>query len=282
MRFGLALCSVLSLATQFALAQDTATASAPAAATEAAAPAETAPPPAPVDPMAAVAAGLAELANSNPGDAGAGAGKSAVCGACHGLDGNATDPQYPKLAGQHEGYIARQLTLFKTGARPNPIMLPFASALSAQDMRDIGAHFAKSAATAGKADDSVIQNEYSPNNGKRVVAVGEALYRGGAKDRSIPACMACHGPSGRGIPGPTYPALTGQHSSYTVNVLNLFKATAPSDPALNDANYAIMAQIAARLTDEEILAVASYVQGLHTAAPGEHLEATKASAATQP
>lgn len=275
MRFGLALCSVLSLATHFAMAQDATTA--PAAA--AAAPAETAPPVAAVDPMAAVAAGFAELANANPGDAAAGAGKAAVCAACHGLDGNSTDPQYPKIAGQHEAYIARQLTLFKTGGRVNPIMMPFASALSAQDMRDIGAHFAKSSATAGKADDSVIQNEFSPNNGKRVVDIGQALYRGGAKDRGIPACMACHGPTGRGIPGPSYPALTGQHAGYTVNVLNLFKATPPSSPALKDANYAVMAQIAARLTDEEILAVSSYLQGLHEAAPGEHRE-TAAAAAT--
>lgn len=277
MRLGLAVCTVLSLATSLAFAQDPAEAPAAAEAT-----AEAAPPAAPVDPKAAIAAAFAELAATNPGDAAAGAGKAAVCAACHGMDGNSSDPQYPKIAGQHEGYIARQLTLFKTGARPNPIMMPFASTLSAQDMRDIGAHFAKSAATAGKADDSTLANPLSPYDGKRIVDIGEAIYRGGKKDTAVPACMACHGPTGRGMPGPSYPALGGQHAQYTATVLNLFKATKPGAPELGDPQYAIMAQIAARLTDEEILAVSSYIQGLHAAAPGEHQENAKAKAAAAP
>ena len=281
MRFGLAVCTILSLATSLAFAQ--APAEAPAAAeaapvSEASAVAEAAPA-APVDPMAGVVAAFAELAAAKPGDAAAGEGKAAVCAACHGLDGNSSDPQYPKLAGQHEGYIARQLALFKVGARPNPIMMPFASMLSAQDMRDVGAFFAKSAMTAGKADDSVLNNELSPHNGKRIVDIGEAIYRGGVKDRAVPACTACHGPAGRGMPGPSYPALGGQHSGYTVTVLNLFKGTKPGAPELKDPQYAIMAQVAARLSDEEILAVASYLQGLHTAAPGEHREANQTTAA---
>jgi len=254
----LSIASVLS-------AQDAATTADATAAPETAA-AEAAPAAAPVDPRAAVGAAFAELAQAKPGDAQAGAGKAAACAACHGLDGNSADPLYPKLAGQHEGYISRQLTLFKLGARPNPIMLGFAATLSPQDMRDIGAYFATQKPQAGVADETPIQDELSPYNGQRIVDVGQKLYRGGDAARGVPACTACHGPSGRGVPGPSYPSLGGQHAGYTANVLKLFKATPAGAPALKDPNYVIMAQIAGRLTDEEILALSSYLEGLHNRA----------------
>lgn len=264
MRLSVALSAALCLAANLAYAQTEAPAPAAAAA-------ETAPA---VDPVAEMVkntlAAFDELKATQAGNAEAGAAKSAACAACHGADGNSTVAIYPRLAGQHEAYIARQLTVFKTGARPNPIMQPFASMLSAQDMRDIGAHFAKSTPQAGMADDSKITRAGSPYLDQRVVDVGERIYRGGIADRQVPACMSCHGPSGRGIPGPTYPALGGQHAGYTAAVLNLFKATPADSPALGDANYAIMAKISARLSDEEILALSSYLQGLHEAAPGEH------------
>ena len=249
-------------------AQETA---APAATAAAAVPATTAAeaPAAPVaaaDPMAAVGALMGELAKAKPGDSAAGETKAAVCAACHGMDGNSADPQYPKLAGQHEGYLAKQLVLFKTGARPNPIMLGFAATLSAQDMRDIGAFFAKQKGNAGLADESVIKDELSPNNGQRIVDVGQKLYRGGDAARGIPACTACHGPSGRGVPGPTFPALAGQHNAYLTTILKQFKATPPGAPELKDERYAAMAQIASRLSDEEIVAVSSYLEGLHNRA----------------
>lgn len=266
--------AVFALSMSSALwAQDAATAAA-APATPEAAPIEPVAA-APVDPLAAVGAAFAELAKAKPGDAQAGAGKAAACAACHGLDGNSADPMYPKLAGQHEGYIARQLTLFKLGARPNPIMLGFAAGLGPQDMRDIGAYFATQKVQAGLADESAISNELSPYNGQRIVDVGARLYRGGDAARGIPACMACHGPAGRGMPGPSYPSIGGQHAGYLGTVLNLFKATPVGAPALKDPLYAVMADVAARLSDEEILAISSYLEGLHHRADAQ-------TAATQP
>jgi cytochrome c553 len=116
------------------------------------------------------------------------------------------------------------------------------------------------------ADETVIADPLSPYKGQRIVDVGAKLYRGGDAARSIPACTACHGPAGRGVPGPSYPSLGGQHAGYTTNVLKLFKATPAGAPALKDPNYVIMADVAARLTDEEILALSSYLEGLHNRA----------------
>lgn len=225
-----------------------------------------APPPEPASAAAAThpEATVAELAEAGPGDAAAGASKSAACGACHGMDGNSSDPQYPKIAGQHERYIARQLALFKSGTRANPVMLGFSATLSDQDMRDIGAHFATQKASPGTADEAVIEAEYSPYKGERIVDVGRSIYQGGVKSKGVPACMACHGPSGSGNPGPSFPALAGQHAGYTVATLQLYKAVAQGDPrAEEDANYSIMVDIAKRLSEEEILAVSSYLEGLH-------------------
>lgn len=253
----LSIASVLS-------AQEAATTA--AAATPEAAPAEVAAPvavAAPADPMVAVNAALAELAAAKPGDATAGTAKAAVCSACHGMDGNSADPQYPKLGGQHEGYIARQLTLFKTMSRQNPIMLGFSVGLSPQDMRDIGAYFAGQKPQAGVADEAVIADPLSPYNGQRLLDVGEKLYRGGDIARGIPACTACHGPAGRGVPGPSYPSLGGQHAGYTTTMLKTFKATPAGSMLLRDANYVVMAEVAARLSDEEITALSTYLQGLH-------------------
>src|SRR5690606_8692701 len=127
------------------------------------------------------AAAVQPLAESDtpavPGDAAAGADKAAACAACHGADGNSVDPQYPKIAGQHESYLARQLYLFKDSSRDNAIMLGFASILTPQDMRDIEAYFATQKALSGIADDSQIVE--GPNQGRKFYEVGEALYRGG-------------------------------------------------------------------------------------------------------
>ncbi len=200
-------------------------------------------------------------AAAEPGNAEAGAAKAAVCGACHGADGNSADPQYPKLAGQNERYIARQLALFKTGERSNPIMMGFAAPLSAQDMRDLGAHYAAQAAQPGMADDSVIAA--GPNEGLKFYQIGERLYRGGHAERSIPACAACHGPAGDGNPGVPYPRLAGQHAGYTAAQLNAFRSGTVHGAGEN-ANT-IMADVARQLTDEEINSLASYIEGLHRA-----------------
>jgi cytochrome c553 len=188
-------------------------------------------------------------AATKPGDATAGAGKAAVCGACHGMDGNSTDAQYPRLAGQSEAYIVRQLNDFKSGARQNPIMVGFASALSPQDMHDVGAYFATKQSLPGVADQAL-------------VAQGQTLYRQGDTDRGIPACMACHGPDGRGNPGAMYPQLTSQHANYIQATL---KSWHDGTTWGNDAHAKIMPAIAQKLDDKDIAALASYIEGLHTA-----------------
>ncbi|MBS7458034.1 cytochrome c4 [Coralloluteibacterium stylophorae] len=198
----------------------------------------------------------------HPGDVSAGQGKAAVCAACHGADGNSIDPQYPKLAGMPERYIARQLALFKTGERPNPIMQSFAAPLSAQDMRDIGAFFASQQALPGVADDTAIAD--GPNEGARFYEVGETLFRAGDRTRGIPACMACHGPDGAGNPGPAYPSLAGQHAQYTATKLQMFRDG--DGYGEGESENLVMVQVAANLTDEEIQSLATYVEGLHAVA----------------
>lgn len=198
-----------------------------------------------------VAANAPATGPVKPGDATAGQGKAAACGACHGLDGNSTDPQYPRLAGQSEQYIASQLLQFKSGKRMNPIMMGFASTLSEQDMHDVGAYFATKSPLPGVADQALVDQ-------------GQTLYRQGDTDRGIPACMACHGPDGAGNPGAQYPRLTSQHATYVESRLRAWKAsTAPAD----DPHTKIMMPIAQKLSDQDITAVASYLEGLHASEP---------------
>src|SRR5687768_9368464 len=144
--------------------------------------------PAPEPAPAPVAVLEADNTPATWGDAAAGATKAAACAACHGADGNSADPQYPKLAGQGERYIARQLALFKSGERQNPIMMGFAAPLSAQDMRDIGAHFAAQKVVAGVADDSAIVE--GANKGRKFHEVGERIFQYGKPDADVPACKA--------------------------------------------------------------------------------------------
>ena len=196
------------------------------------------------------------------GDAKKGATKAGTCAACHGLDGNPSDAQYPRLAGMPERYIAHQLELIKGGQRTGgmaAVMKPFADALSAQDMRDLGAYFATQKAGAGVADDTAIAD--GPNKGMKFYEVGERLYHQGDVARGIPACMACHGPAGGGNPGPAFPAVAGQQSAYVQRRLEEYRTgtTTQTDPHL----FNIMASVAKPLTDEEIRSLASYVQGLH-------------------
>lgn len=218
---------------------------------------------APVEAVPLDVSATAELAKANGGDATAGAAKAAACAACHGLDGNATDPTlYPRLAGQSERYIAHQLALFKSGERVNALMYPFASTLSAQDMRDVGAYFSTQKSGAGIADDSVVAS--GPNKGMKFYEVGQKLYRSGDTSRNIPACMACHGPTGAGNPGPAYPHVGGQQSWYTARRLQEYRTgtTTARDAAL----FNVMSTVARSLTDEEIQSLSSYMQGLHARA----------------
>lgn len=217
------------------------------------------------EPAAAVASELTDAHGpAEPGNAEAGANKANACAACHGSDGNSVDPQYPKLAGQHERYVARQLALYKSGERDNAIMLGFAAGLSPQDMRDLGAHFASKNASPGMADDSLIAE--GDNAGSKYYSVGERLYRSGDAERGVAACASCHGPVGRGNPGPAYPQLAGQHANYTATQLKAFRSGAVYG---RDANAnVVMMGVAKYLTDEEIGSLASYIEGLHLAAEG--------------
>jgi cytochrome c553 len=186
-------------------------------------------------------------AGAKPGDAAAGQGKAAICGACHGADGNSASSQYPKLAGQHEDYIARQIDLIKTGKRANVVMMGFVASLSPQDEHDLGAYFASKASLPGVAD-------------AKLVTLGEADYRGGKK--GMPACMACHGPDGRGNPGAGYPQLAGQYADYVSAKLKGFRE---GKGYSDDDHGKIMVTVAKGLSDEDISALSSYLEGLHTA-----------------
>ncbi len=188
---------------------------------------------------------LPAAALSAEGDPEAGAQKAAVCGACHGLNGQQNiNPEWPNLAGQHAAYIDSQLKLFKQGVRNNPVMMPNAMILSDEDMADLAAYFSGQSVAGLEADPSLYEQ-------------GERLYRGGDSSRGLPACIACHGPQGKGNAPARYPATRAQHSLYSYNQLKAY-ASGERKAVSND----IMQTVAAKLTDEEMRAVASYMQGL--------------------
>lgn len=184
------------------------------------------------------------------GNAAAGQAKvDAMCASCHGATGNAPImPTYPKLAGQHASYIAKQLADFKSGARQDPIMAGMSAALSPEDMANIAAHFAAQTAAVGSA----------ANTDAEVTATGKKIYEGGDKVKGISACMACHGPSGSGNPGAAFPALSGQNGDYVVKALKDFRSGARSNDAAS-----MMRDIAAKMSDNDIAAVAAYINALH-------------------
>ncbi|HSR63016.1 MAG TPA: c-type cytochrome [Gammaproteobacteria bacterium] len=182
---------------------------------------------------------------SAAGDPETGREKAKVCAACHMLDGNSSNPVWPKLAGQHMQYIIKQLSDYKEGRRENPQMSPMASDLSKQDMADLASWFASQSIKYGKTDPDMLE-------------LGEKIYRAGNLEAGVPACIACHGPTGQGNPLAVYPKLGGQHAAYTEAQLNAFR----QDKRTNDINE-VMRTIVDRMTDDEIKAVSEYVQGLH-------------------
>jgi cytochrome c553 len=167
---------------------------------------------------------------------------TAVCAACHGADGNSGTPANPKLSQQHPEYLVKQLTEYKSGKRKNAIMQGMAAALSEEDMKNIAFWVTSKKAKPGFAKE------------KDLVALGEKIYRGGIADRQIPACAGCHSPSGAGIPA-QYPRLSGQHAEYTATQLTSFREGVRQ-------NSLQMNQVAAKLNDREIRALADYVAGL--------------------
>jgi cytochrome c553 len=184
------------------------------------------------------------------GDADAGQGKAAICAACHGIDGNSAVPNWPKLGGQHSAYLERQVSLVKSGNRQVPEMMGIVAALTDEDIADIAAYYSSQPVAAGLADETLL-------------AAGEQIYRAGIAAKDVPACMSCHGPAGRGNPLSGYPSLAGQHAVYSEKMLKGFRAGTTWGE--DDTNSIAMTQVANRLTDNEIKAVSSYIQGLYTA-----------------
>ncbi len=170
---------------------------------------------------------------------------ASVCAACHGADGNSVSPAYPKLAGQIYEYLLKQLNDFKSGKRQNAIMSGMVASLSEDDMRNLAAYFSEQKIKPGVAQD------------KDLALQGEKIWRGGVAGQGVPACQACHGPTGQGIPI-EFPHLASQHADYIYAQLVAFRSGARA----NDPGK-MMRTIAARLSDQDMKAVAQYVNGLH-------------------
>ncbi len=189
--------------------------------------------------------------NVMAGDAEKGQSLSATCAACHGMDGNSINPMWPSLAGQHEAYLDRHLKLFRDGLRENALMAPMAAGLSDQDIADLSAYYSSQELKMKAANPELVE-------------LGKKIYQGGDKKRNIPACMSCHGPTGQGNPMSGYPVLANQHAAYTAIQLRSYKAGQKLGSA-DEVNGQIMAGVAEYMTEEEIDAVASYIQGLKPA-----------------
>jgi cytochrome c553 len=187
---------------------------------------------------------IALSVQADSGDPVKGKALSATCAACHGPDGNSAVSTYPKLAGQHASYIAKQLQDYKSGAKENAIMSGMAAPLGDQDILDLAAYFSSQKIKPGTANPELVE-------------LGESVYRTGVAESGVPACMACHGPSGSGNPAAMYPALAGQYAEYTATQMQLWK----SGERANDLN-AVMRTVAKSMTQEQIEAVSSYLQGL--------------------
>ena len=198
--------------------------------------------------LASIVAAIAYLACAPAmaeGDVAAGQQNAATCVACHGMDGNSVNPQWPSLAGQHASYLADTLAAFKSGKRSDVLMNAQAMMLEDGNVADVAAYFAAQTPTQRTADPALADD-------------GERLYRGGDSENGVSACIACHGPSGRGNAPAGYPSLTGQHAFYTAKQLNDYKSGART----SDGDQQIMRNISAALSQDQIDAVAAYIQGL--------------------
>ena len=191
--------------------------------------------------------GIAQAASTAlVGDAAAGQAKTAVCGACHGPDGNSMAPNFPKLAGQGDRSLLKQLHEIKDGKRQVLEMTGQLNNLNDQDLADIAAYYASQKSSVGAADPAL-------------VARGEELFRGGDLQKGLPACTGCHAPDGQGNAPAGFPHVGGQHASYIEKQLTDFR----EGDRTNDGDSMIMRAIAAKLSNKDIKALASYIQGLH-------------------
>jgi cytochrome c553 len=198
--------------------------------------------------------GLFAAAPVMAGDAAAGEALTTACAACHGADGNSVMGTFPKLAGQGEKYLLKQMQDIKSGERKVPEMTGQLDALSDADFANIAAFYAsKTQALSGSKDD------------KELLALGEKIYRAGNKDIGVPACIGCHSPTGVGNAPAGFPQVGGQHADYIAKQLRDFRAGAEyTDKGRhNDGDIKIMRAGVARMSDKEIDAVANYIAGLH-------------------
>ncbi|MDR0279342.1 MAG: cytochrome c4 [Paucimonas sp.] len=180
------------------------------------------------------------------GDATAGQAKTAVCGACHNPDGNSLAPNFPKLAGQGERYLIKQLNDIKSGKRTVLEMTGMLTNLNDQDFADIAAYFSSQKNSVGAADPKLVER-------------GRALFNGGDLDNGLPACTGCHSPNGAGLASAGFPHLGGQHAQYITKQLTDFR----EGDRTNDGDATTMRTIASKLSNKDIQALASYIQGLH-------------------
>ncbi|MEH6450091.1 MAG: c-type cytochrome [Oleispira sp.] len=189
-----------------------------------------------------VSVGLISAAQA--GDMVAGKAKAATCGACHGADGNSLAPNFPKIAGQGERYLVKQITDIKNGDRQVPEMMGFVMGLSETDIADIAAFYASQTAGGGAADPALVE-------------AGKLIFLGGNAATGVPACIACHGAGGKGLAAAGFPSVAGQHATYTEKQLKDFYSAKRTNDASN-----VMRDIASRMHMDEIKAVSSYIQGL--------------------
>lgn len=179
------------------------------------------------------------------GDATAGKQKVATCAACHGVDGNSTNAEWPSLAGQHPEYLYEQLVMIKDGSRSAPLMVGQLNTTNDQDLKDIAAYFASLDGKSGEVDADLFEH-------------GQSIFRGGNTESGLPSCASCHGATGAGNPMSKYPSLIGQQPAYVLKSLNDYASGARNA----NAQQKIMKEVASLMTDAEKEAVASYLRGL--------------------
>ncbi|MBE8189675.1 MAG: cytochrome c4 [Candidatus Thioglobus sp.] len=191
------------------------------------------------------------------GDVAKGKAKAQTCIGCHGVGGNSVVPNFPKLAGQNQGYLLKQLQDFKSGNRFDAVMKGIVTPLTDADMNNLAAYYAQQTpinSPVKRSDDFVL---------------GQSIYRGGKKNDGVTACIACHGPRGKGIPSANFPALSAQHSAYVIKQLKDFRQhsineqTGDSKPSRTNDFEGVMINFIKSLTNVEINAVARYIAGLH-------------------
>lgn len=177
-------------------------------------------------------------------DSEAGKAKSVLCAGCHGVDGNSANGVWPNLAGQHASYLTKQIREFKDGTREDPVMKGMVAALSDEDIVNLSAYFEEQELKATPFDQDLLEK-------------GEAIYRGGITETSVPACLACHGPAGNGNGPAAFPSLQSQHVEYTISQLKKFR----DGSRANDSGK-MMRNVAARMLDGEMAAVAAYIAAM--------------------